>query len=107
VTDPDPRDAILAQVPALRSFALSLTRNLADADDLVQATIVRAWLFTFLRNISFSGKRKTRRMVDDPDQTHVMSLLDQPQHDGRLAFGAFRRLSPEHHEELILVGANG
>lgn len=50
-------------VPALRRFALSLTSNLADADDLMQTTLEKAmkqdlpaddgltpWLFTVARN---------------------------------------------------------
>ena len=60
----DPRDELLMHLGALRAFAISLTRNLASADDLVQDTIVkawtqidkfavgtnlRAWLFTILR----------------------------------------------------------
>ncbi|WP_275477451.1 sigma factor, partial [Falsirhodobacter sp. alg1] len=56
-----------------RAFAISLTRNVSVADDLVQDTIVkawtnfdkftvgtnlRAWLFTILRNTFYSDKRK-------------------------------------------------
>jgi len=56
---------MLAAVPSLRAFALSLARNSDDADDLVQETVVKAWaafdrfepgtnlnawLFTILRN---------------------------------------------------------
>lgn len=122
----DPREDLIGHVPALRAFALSLTRNIADADDLVQDTLVkawdkfgsftagtdlRAWLFTILRNQFFSTKRKTKRQVEDPDQVHEQSLFDSPAHDGRLAYGEFQRafdkLSPEHREVLILVGANG
>jgi RNA polymerase sigma-70 factor, ECF subfamily len=123
---PDPRDGVLVHVPALRAFALSLTRNMPDADDLVQDTIVkawanfdkftpgtdlRAWMFTILRNVFFSRKRKTRREVEDPDDIHANSLFERPAHDCRIAFGeflrAFDRLTPEHREVLVLVGANG
>ncbi|HVG49382.1 MAG TPA: sigma factor, partial [Rubellimicrobium sp.] len=60
----DPRDELPEHLGALRAFAISLTRNVAAADDLVQDTIVkawtnldkfqpgsnlRAWLFTILR----------------------------------------------------------
>ena len=123
---PDPRDEVLKHIPALRAFALSLTRNMPDADDLVQETIVkawgnfdkftpgtdlRAWMFTILRNVFYSRKRKTRREVEDPDQIHANSLFERPEHDGRIAFTeflrAFDQLSPEHREVLVLVGANG
>ena len=63
---PDVRDAMLAAVPSLRAFAISLSRNNDRADDLVQETLMRAWahidsfepgtnmaawLFTILRNL--------------------------------------------------------
>lgn len=39
----DPRDEIITHLPAMRAFALSLTRNGTRADDLVQDAIVKAW----------------------------------------------------------------
>ena len=39
----NPRDELVDHLPALRAFALSLTREGASADDLVQDTIVKAW----------------------------------------------------------------
>ena len=125
-TGADPRDEVLVHVPSLRAFALSLTRNMPDADDLVQDTIVKAWtnidkfqpgtnmqawLFTILRNTYFSSLRKTRREVADPDGIHAAGLFVKPDHDGRLAFADFKRafdqLTAEHREVLILVGASG
>lgn len=122
----DPRDEIPDHLSALRAFAISLTRNVAAADDLVQDTIVkawtnldkfqsgsnmRAWLFTILRNTFYSDRRKTRREVEDPDGLHAAGLYEKPQHDGKLAFEEFRaafgQLSAEHREVLILVGASG
>ena len=122
----DPRDELPEHLGALRAFAISLTRNVAAADDLVQDTIVkawtnldkfqpgsnlRAWLFTILRNTFYSDKRKTRREVADPEGIYAAALCEKPSHDGRLALADFRRafdrLSPEHREVLILVGASG
>lgn len=122
----DPRDQITDHIPDLRAFAMSLARNHAAADDLVQDTIIkawtnfdkfalgtnlRAWLFTILRNTFFSNRRKASREVADPDGIHAGSLSVLPQHDGKLAFSeflvAFNQLSAEHREVLILVGANG
>ena len=122
----DPRDDIATHIPDLRAFAMSLARNHAAADDLVQDTIVkawsnfdkftqgtnlRAWLFTILRNTFYSNRRKVSREVPDPDGIHAGSLSVLPQHDGKLAFSeflvAFNQLSAEHREVLILVGANG
>ncbi len=122
----DPRDEIASYIRDLRAFAMSLSRNHAAADDLVQDTIIkawtnfdkfkpgtnlRAWLFTILRNTFFSNRRKTSREVPDPDGIHAGNLSVLPQHDGKLAFSeflvAFNQLSAEHREVLILVGANG
>lgn len=123
---PDPREELPEHLPALRAFAISLTRDATQADDLVQDTIVkawsnfdkftpgsnlRAWLFTILRNTFFSAKRKTKREVPDPDGIHTAGLYEKPAHDGRLAFSdfqtAFDKLTPEQREVLILVGASG
>ena len=61
---------MLAVVPSLRAFAMSLTRNIDGADDLVQETLLRAianiesfdpgtnmpgWLSTILRNVFLKG----------------------------------------------------
>lgn len=125
-TPRDPREEIADHLGALRAFAISLTRNVSAADDLVQDTIVkawthidkfqpgsnlRAWLFTILRNTFYSDRRKMRREVADPEGVHAATLCEKPSHDGRLALADFRRafdqLSPEHREVLILVGASG
>ncbi|MDQ7261759.1 RNA polymerase sigma factor [Paracoccus sp. PS-1] len=122
----DPRDELVEHLPALRAFALSLTREGASADDLVQDTIVkawthidkfqpgtnlRAWLFTILRNTFYSARRKTRREVSDTDGVHAARQATRPEHDGRLALNdfraAFEQLPDEQREALILVGASG
>ena len=122
----DPRDELPDHLPALRAFALSLTRNGSAADDLVQDTIVkawtnldkfqagsnmRAWLFTILRNTFYSLKRRTRREVADPDGVYAGTLFEKPAHDGRLVYNdftaAFDHLTAEQREVLILVGASG
>lgn len=122
----DPREDLPLYLSSLRAFAISLTRNVSSADDLVQDTIVKAWtnidkfavgtnlqawLFTILRNTFYSNLRKTRREVADPDGIHAQSLFVKPDHDGRLALAdferAFAKLTPEHREVLILVGASG
>jgi len=107
MTSIDPKDEIVTHIPALRAFALSLTRNGALADDLVQdalekgwlnldkyaaGTNMRAWLFTILRNTYFSDRRKAMREVafDDAPQQTELSVL--PEHDGRLAVGEFHDL---------------
>jgi RNA polymerase sigma-70 factor (ECF subfamily) len=126
MTSPDPRDALVDHLPAMRAFAISLTRNSATADDMVQDTVVkawtnidkfqpgsnmRAWLFTILRNTYYSSRRKTRREVADVDGIHTEALAEKPAHDGRLQMidfrEAFAQLSDEQREALLLVGASG
>ncbi len=122
----DPRGELVEHLPALRAFALSLTREGAAADDLVQDTIVkawtnmdkfqvgtnlRAWLFTILRNTFYSARRKTRREVSDTDGIHAARQATRPEHDGRLAMNDFRtafaKLPDEQREALVMVGASG
>jgi RNA polymerase sigma-70 factor (ECF subfamily) len=126
LTDVDPRAELVLHLPALMSFALSLTRNASAADDLVQETIVRAWssfgtfvpgtilrawLFTILRNAFYADLRKHRRDVQDSDGLHAAGLSQKPDHDGNLAMRdfhrAFEKLIDEQREVLVLVGVLG
>ena len=122
----DPRDEIVDHLPSLRAFAMSLSRNSATADDMVQDTIVkawtnidkfqpgtnmRAWLFTILRNTYYSLHRKRGREVADGEGEYAAQLSEKPDHDGRLAMSDFRdafsKLPDEQREALVLVGASG
>ena len=122
----DPRDELVEHLPAMRAFAISLTRNGAIADDMVQDTLVkawtnlekfqagtnmRAWLFTILRNTYYSSRRKARREVADVDGVFTESLAEKPAHDGHMQMTDFRKalakLQDEQREALLLVGASG
>jgi RNA polymerase sigma-70 factor (ECF subfamily) len=124
--DPVLRDQILAAIPSLRAFAISLSGNVDRADDLVQETILRAlaniesfqpgtnmpaWLFTILRNLFRSEYRKRRREVEDADGSLAETLTSNPDQIGRVEFTEFRtalaQLPAEQREALILVGASG
>jgi RNA polymerase sigma-70 factor (ECF subfamily) len=124
--DPSMREAVLAAVPSLRAFAISLSGNVDRADDLVQETLLRAlvnidsfepgtnlpaWLFTILRNLFRSEYRKRRREVEDTDGTYAESLKSQPEQESRIEFQEFRealaKLPDDQREALILVGASG
>ncbi|EKV31523.1 ECF sigma factor [Caenispirillum salinarum AK4] len=69
----DPGKQIEAQIPDLKRYARSLARSEADANDLVQdcverallkwhlykpGTNLRSWLFTMMRNVFISQKRR-------------------------------------------------
>ncbi len=122
----DPREELIEHLPAMRAFAISLTRNGAVADDMVQDTLVkawtnmdsfnvgsnmRAWLFTILRNTYYSSRRKSRREVSDVDGAFTENLAEKPAHDGHLQMADFRtalgKLKDEQREALLLVGALG
>ncbi len=124
--DPSVREAVLAAVPSLRAFAISLCGNVDRADDLVQETLLRAlanidsfqpgtnmsaWLFTILRNLFRSEYRKRRREVEDGDGSYAEMLKSQPEQSSRVEFEEFRaalaKLPPDQREALILVGASG
>lgn len=123
---PDPKDELVTHLPALRAFAMSLTRNSATADDMMQDTVLkawtnmnkfkpgtnmRAWLFTILRNNFYTSRRKLNREVADVDNAFSDTLSVKPDHDGRLQMldfrQAFEQLPDEQREALILVGASG
>ena len=120
------RDGIVAAIPRLRAFAVSLTGSVDRANDLVQETMVRAysnldkfqpgtnltaWLFTILRNHFRSEYRKRKREIEDVDGRHAESLTVNPAQPGTVEFNELRAaltvLPPEQREALILVGASG
>ena len=118
---PEVREAMLAALPNLRAFAVSLTHNVTYADDLVQDTILRAWanldrfavgtnlnawLFTILRNGFYGQHRKKRREVEDPDGSYAGRLRTAPEQNTKCDVqdlrAALARLSPQHREALLL-----
>src|ERR1700730_9068813 len=120
------RDVMLAAVPSLRAFAISLCGNVDRADDLVQEALLRAWanldsfepgtnmsawLFTILRNLFRSEYRKRRREVEDADGSYAESLTSLPDQSSHLELDEFRRalelLPTDPRESLILGGASG
>ena len=120
------REVMLAAVPSLRAFAISLCGNVDRADDLVQEALLRAWanmgsfqpgtnmsawLFTILRNVFRSEYRKRRREVEDVDGFYAESLTSLPEQNSRLEIVEFRNalklLPSEQRESLFLVGASG
>jgi RNA polymerase sigma-70 factor (ECF subfamily) len=117
---------LIAVIPNLRAFAVSLCGNPDRADDLVQETLVKAWsnlgsfvegtnlpawLFTILRNIYYSEYRKRRREVADSDGMIAAKLATAPAQNGHMDLLDFRealqRLPTDQREALILIGASG
>lgn len=117
---------MIALLPDLRRYARFLVRDAAEADDLVQETLVRAlgalpqyrhdaslrgWLFTIQRNLFYeqARRRRTERVVLESAGTPDMHSAPA-QHD-RLDLADLTRhlfeLPPLMREALVLVGAHG
>ncbi len=120
------KEALLAEIPSIRAFAISLSGNLDRADDLVQETLMkawaaansfqegtslRAWLFTIMRNTFYSQYRKRWREVQDVDGVAAAQLVSHPAQLGHLDLADFRvllaQLPFDQREALVLVGATG
>ncbi len=120
------KDEMLATIPSLRAFAFSLCGNGDRADDLVQETLMKAWinqasftqgtsmsawLFTILRNVFYSEYRKRRREVEDAEGTMAARLVSVPEQNGHMDLqdlrSALLKLPAEQREALILVGGSG
>lgn len=117
---------LIAVIPNLRAFAVSLCGNPDRADDLVQETLVKAWsnldsfvvgtnlpawLFTILRNIYYSEYRKRRREVADSDGAIAARLATAPAQNSHMDLldfhAALQQLPNDQREALILIGASG
>ena len=120
------RADLLATLPALRAFACSLAVNAAQADDLVQETLLKAWtnrhrfqpgsnfmawLCTILRNQFYTECRKRKREVEDADGTAAGQLVAPPAQEHGLelqqVWTKLSKLPPLQREALLLVAAQG
>jgi RNA polymerase sigma-70 factor, ECF subfamily len=114
------------QEQTLRRRALKLTCNEHRAEDLVQATFLkawanrdkykpdsqlRAWLFTILHNTFISDLRKSWREVEDVDGVMAAALFAKPRQDHVLALkemiSALALLPSIQRRALVLMGAYG
>ena len=120
------RDQVIAAIPSLRAFGLSLTARSDRADDLVQETLMKAWkhhesfepgsnmkawLFTILRNEFYTQLRKRKREVEDADGFYSSKVAVHAEQEGHLDMADLRRalvkLPTDQREALMLVGASG
>ncbi|BFO08941.1 sigma-70 family RNA polymerase sigma factor [Serratia rubidaea] len=114
------------QIPRLRRFALWLTRDVHQADDLVQATLERAlakwatrrqqaslksWLFTILYREFLAEKRRAKRywgllnrMKSDDNPAWPSAEQEMATQSMLEAFG---RLPEEQRSLLILIVIEG
>ena len=120
------RHQLLAAIPKLRAFALSLASHADYADDLVQETLmkawnhqqsfqegtnIKAWLFTILRNEYFSQLRKRKREVEDADGDYAAGVMTPGSQESQLDMAdlriALQQLPDDQREAVVLVGASG
>ena len=120
------RDHLIAAIPKLRAFALSLASHSDYADDLVQETLmkawnhqnsfqagtnIKAWLFTILRNEYFSQLRKRKREVEDADGDYASNVMTPGGQESQLDMAdlriALQQLPDDQREAVVLVGASG
>jgi RNA polymerase sigma-70 factor (ECF subfamily) len=117
---------LIAHIPHLRAFARFLTQNADQANDLVQDTIVRAlraqhqfqpgtnfkaWTFTILRNLHVNNMRRRHVKLESIEEGALDVYAVSPEQEKKLEFQELRvalaKLSREHREVLLLVGASG
>jgi RNA polymerase sigma-70 factor (ECF subfamily) len=114
-------------LPNLKSFALRLTKDPNDADDLLQAsaelalskihqytpgTNLRAWLFTIMRNCHINEVRRRARRGVPADANECEELFPQAarqvdQMEVRDVVRACQTLSHDHREVIGLAGIEG
>jgi RNA polymerase sigma-70 factor (ECF subfamily) len=123
MSDKTRSELLLAEIPFLRAFAISLSGSVTAADDLVQDTLVkawsnfhqfepgtnlRAWLITILRNNFYSLYRKQRWEMQDVDGQYAAQMSSRGDQETGLNLEDFLRaldqLSPEHREILVMIG---
>ncbi len=126
IENKSPKDTnlLVPEIPYLRRYARALTRNAADADDLVQnalmravanfdrfeeGTNLRAWLLTIVHNVFIDGTRKVKRERESNDmaEQRMSGLYTSPNQIANLQIGelegALARLPEEQRITLILV----
>lgn len=118
---------MVAHLPALRRYALGLSGDRHQADDLVQDCIERAlrridtladeqrlaaWLRTILFNVFIDGRRTTRTRGETLEEGLLDDLVDtatQPdaRHAAAEVVRAVGTLTPQHRQVLLLVAEQG
>lgn len=122
----DFKAALAAEIPRLRAYGRSLSGNPDLADDLVQETMLKAWMardrfvagssmrawtHVILRNAYFSIVRRARFKGEWDELAADLLLAVPPAQEGHIALHDLQRallqLPPEQREALILIGASG
>ncbi len=114
------------EIPRLRRYARALTRDVGQANDLVQSCLVRAlakehlwqpgtnlrvWLFTVLHNVHINGVRRSIREQSSATAASVSLERAQSAPCARLEVldveRAIRKLPELQRRVLLLIGLEG
>ena len=125
VADFDQND-LIALMPHMRSFALSLCRDRTEAQDLTQDALVsawrrrdsytpgtnlKAWVFMIVRNQFYSDKRRSWRVSQLDPKLAEETLLAVSNPSAALDLDDLRRamagLTEEQRQALTLVAVSG
>lgn len=118
---------LIEEMGDLRRFALRLTGNVFEAEDLLQSTILRAiekkhlfqtdtdlnrWTSKIMFNLFVSSyRRKTKFETKYDPEAYLETLTVDPSQDYAAELNrvedAMKKLSPEHREILVLISVKG
>lgn len=118
---------LLKEMPGLRKFASKLAQNAAEADDLLQATLLRAlekkhlfqddtdlfkWTSKIMFNLFVTDYRRKQRFETQYDpESYIVSQSISASQDTQMELAdvelAMQRLSDDHRDILVMVGAQG
>ena len=123
--DETTRQALIALIPRLRRFARVLTGTIADADDVVQASLEKAmlnldqwqpgtqldrWVFRIARNTWVDDRRRAHNRKGHDDIGEMIDLagddgvtLIEASDETRMVRAAVDRLPPEQRDVVALV----
>jgi len=121
------QNQLIQEMPKLRKFASKLTRNNSEADDLLQATLLRAlekttyfetgtdlfkWTSKIMYNIFVTDyRRKTKFESQYDPESYIENRSVEPDQQVKMELKAVSRamekMSAEHKEILVMVCVKG
>ncbi len=120
------RQAVVAEIPRLRRYAIALMRDRTQADDLVNDVILRAldklhlwregtnmrtWLFTIMHNLHANEMRRRSRMLDVVPLDAAPQRAEAANQEAVVELSqlsdALGDLSGLHRQVLLLIGLEG
>ena len=120
-------ESLILEMPKLNKFALKLTKNLNDAEDLLQATILRAiekralfqtgtnlwaWMSKIMYNLFASNYNRRAKFETqyDPEEFLLLAKVDATQ-ELKVEYAqvqkAIKQLSADHQQMLYMVCIKG